>query len=277
MKYADLHVHTHYSDSTFSPEEVMACAKDKGLAAIAVCDHDSIDGIAPCQAIGRDMDIEVIPGIEIAVEKLDAEIHILGYFIDWEASWFQDRLRVIQNARIGRIHKMVDKLKNANITIEADDVFKLAGKGSVGRLHLAQAMFKKGKIRTIKEAFDKYIGFLKPCYVSNIKFSPQEALDTIRKVGGVPVLAHPSTLNRDEYIPQLVEYGLRGIEVYHTDHRASAAKHYEEIARQYNLIMTGGSDCHGLGKGRVLMGGVRVPYTVVEELKEESEKIRKLG
>lgn len=274
MKYADLHVHTFYSDSTFSPEEVVSCAKDKGLDAIAICDHDCIDGIEPCQEAGNKLDVEVIPGIELTVEKTDAEIHLLGYFIDWKRDWFQEKLKEIQSLRVDRIHKMVEKLNGLNIKIDSDDVFKLAGKGSVGRLHLAQTMLRKGKIKNLKEAFDKYIGFLKPCYVPNIRFSPKEAIEVILKVGGVPVLAHPDVLGKDEYIPELIEYGLRGVEVYHTDHKSHIVRHYEELAKRFGLLMTGGSDCHGLGKGRVLMGGIKIPYELVEKLKVQSGKIR---
>ena len=274
MKYADLHVHTFYSDSTFSPEEVVSCAKEKGLDAIAICDHDCIDGIEPCRAIGSTLGVEIIPGVEMTVEKEDAEIHILGYFIDLKADWFRKRLKEIQESRVSRIHRMVEKLRDFQIDIDTSEVFKMAGKGSVGRLHLARALLKSGKIKTMKEVFDKYIGFLKPCYVSNARFTPREAMETILKVGGVPVLAHPYVMGKDEYIPELVEWGLRGIEVYHTEHNAKTVSHYEELAKRYGLLATGGSDCHGLNKGRVLMGGVKVPYELVEKLKAESERIR---
>ena len=275
MKYADLHVHTFYSDSTFSPEEVVSCAKDKALAAIAICDHDSVDGIEPCKKIAAPLDIEIIPGVEMTVEKSDAEIHILGYFMNYELDWFRKKLKDIQVSRIDRIHKMVKKLKDEGFKMDAEDVFRLAGKGSVGRLHLAQAMLKTGKVKTFKEIFDKYIGFLKSCYVSNVRFSPREAMGMITKAGGVPVLAHPNVMGKDEYIQELIECGLKGIEVYHTEHSPKVVKHYEELASNYGLLMTGGSDCHGLGKGRVLLGGVRVPYTLVQKLREEAERIRK--
>lgn len=274
MKYADLHVHTFYSDSTFSPEEVVSCAKDKSLDAIAICDHDSVDGIEPCIKAGRLAGVEIIPGIELTVEKSDAEIHMLGYFVDWQAEWFRKKLKNIQNHRIERIHKMVDKLNDNGFNMAPDDVFRIAGKGSVGRLHLAQAMLNTGKVRTFREVFDKYIGFLKPCYVANIRFSPREAIEMLLKAGGVPVLAHPDVTGKDEYISELIGYGLRGIEVYHTEHKPSISKRYEKIALDHGLLMTGGSDCHGMGKGRVLMGGVKVPYELVEKLKLESEKIR---
>jgi hypothetical protein len=274
MKYADLHVHTFYSDSTFSPEEVVSCAKEKGLSAIAICDHDCIDGIEACQKFGSTLGIEVVPGVELTVEKLDTEIHLLGYFIDWKNDVFRKKLKNLQEYRVGRIYKMVEKLKSANIKLDADEVFKLAGKGSVGRLHLAQAMLKNGSIRNLNEAFEKYIGFSKPCYVPNTKLIPQEAIEMILKIGGVPVLAHPDVMGKDEYIPEFIEYGLRGIEVYHTDHKPHITRHYEELAKRFNLIMTGGSDCHGMGKGRVLMGGIKVPYELVERLMEEAEKIK---
>jgi hypothetical protein len=275
MKYADLHVHTHFSDSTFSPEEVVACARDKGLAAIAICDHDSIDGIGPCREIGRALGVEIIPGIELTVEREEAEIHILGYLIDYTLGWLRRKLKDIQDYRIGRVHRIVEKLGREGIKIDAADVFKLAGKGSVGRLHIAQALIRSGKVKSYREIFDKYIGFQKPCYVSNIHFTPQEAIGMVLKAGGVPVVAHPSTMGKHDYIPELVECGLRGIEVYHTDHKASAVKRYEEMAKERGLLMTGGSDCHGMGKGRVLLGGVRVPYTLVEKIKIESERIRR--
>ena len=275
MKFADLHVHTFYSDSTFSPEEVVACARDKALAAIAICDHDSVDGIDPCIKIGREMGVEIIPGIELTVEEADAELHILGYFMDYKAEWFGKKLREIQKARIERVHKMVAKLNDMGIDLKAEDVFALAGKGTIGRLHIAKAILNTGKVRTFKDVFEKYIGLKKPCYVANIRFTPKEAIEALLKIGGVPVLAHPNVTDVDGYIPELVGYGLRGIEVYHTDHKPAVTKHYEALAKEEGLLMTGGSDCHGLGKGKILLGGVRVPYSIVERLREESERIRK--
>lgn len=274
MKYADLHIHTDYSDSTFSPEEVAVAAAGQGLSAIAVCDHDCVDGIEPCAAAGAGLGVEVIPGIEITVEKEDAEIHILGYFIDWRVKRFREKLASMREARIGRVRNMVVKLNAAGIDVKMEDVLKLAGRGTVGRLHLAQAMIGTGKVKGFREAFGQYIGFAKSCYVPHAPFSAKEALDMLLKVGGVPVLAHPGIMNKDGYIPELIEHGLKGIEVYHTDHKASVVKHYEELAKEYGLVATGGSDCHGMGKGRALIGTVGVPYETVEALKRVSENIR---
>lgn len=274
MKYADLHVHTFYSDSTFSPEEVVTCAKEKALSAIAICDHDSVDGIEPCEKLGRPLGVEIIPGIELTAEKSDLEIHILGYYIDWHNQPFRKRLAELQSARVDRIHKMVEKLADHDVKMDAAEVMKLSRHGSVGRLHLARAMLNAGKIRDIREAFSKYIGFLKPCYVSKVKFTPKESIEMVLKVGGVPVLAHPGILEKDEYIPEFIEYGLRGIEVYHTDHKPHQTRCYEEIAARRGLIMTGGSDCHGLGKGRVLLGEIKVAYDTVDALRKEAARIK---
>ena len=271
MKYADLHVHTFYSDSTSSPEEVISCAKDRGLAAIAICDHDSIEGIEPSLKFGRAMNVEVIPSVELTVEKEDAEIHLLGYFIDWKDASLCSKLKEMQKMRIERVREMIRKLHDAGVKVESEEVFRLAGRGTVGRLHLAQAIIKAGTVKSFREVFEKYIGFRKPCYISSARFSPRETIEMVLKAGGVPVLAHPAIMGKDEYIPELIEYGLKGIEVYHTDHKNNAVRHYEELAKKYNLLMTGGSDCHGLGKGRVMLGEIRVSYDLVELLKKASK------
>lgn len=276
MKYADLHVHTHYSDSTLSPEEVVSYASERGLAAIAICDHDSIDGIEPCTKLGLACGVEIIPGIEMTAEKADTEAHLLGYFIDWQKEWFRKKLKEIQESRIERVFRMVEKLKASGIDIDPNEIFAIAGKkGLVGRLHVAQALVKSGRVNSIREVFDKYIGFSKPCYEPYTKFSPKEGIEFILKAGGVPVLAHPGTMGHDEYIAEFVEYGLKGIEAHHTDHKAHVKARYEELAGKLGLIVTGGSDCHGMNKGVVLLGNVRVAYEVVERLRSESERIKK--
>jgi len=275
MKYADLHAHTFYSDSTFSPVEVVSYARKKGLAAVAICDHDSVDGIGPAEDAGADLGVEVIASVELTVENPNTEIHILGYFIDWRQGWFRKKLEEIRQFRVDRIYKMVKKLNDVNIGIEALDVLSLAGRGAVGRPHLARAMVNAGHVKDMKEAFAKYIGFGLQCYVPKMKLSDKETIDMILKAGGVPVLAHSNLMGDDGLIPPLVACGLRGIEVYHTEHSASMVRHYEALAKVYGLLITGGSDCHGMNKARPLLGTVRVPYILVERLKEESERIRR--
>jgi len=273
--YADLHVHTNYSDSTFSPEEVIQAAMNKDIDSIAVTDHDCVGGIPFCIEYGRDKDIEVIPGVEVTAEKETCEIHILGLFIDWETGWFMERLEQIQKSRTARMYKMIGLLGEHGIEIDPEAVFQISGNGSIGRLHLAYAMLNTKKVKTIREAFNKYIGYKKPCYVAYKKFSPREAVETIMAVGGVPVVAHPAIMRDDEVISELVGYGLRGIEVYHPDHSLADEKKYARMANEKGLLVTGGSDCHGLGKGKVLMGSVRIEYSLVEKLREEAGNIKK--
>ncbi|MFH1791297.1 MAG: PHP domain-containing protein [Candidatus Omnitrophota bacterium] len=267
QKKADLHVHTNLSDSTFTPEEVVRYATKIGLAAIAICDHDVVDGIDPAVEEAKKHGIEVIPGVELSAEYRNRELHILGYFIDHRNKGFRKKLQKTCRARIGRIHKMLAMLKKKGIDLAPEDVFSIGGEGSVGRLHLAVAMFKKGLVGSVPEAFKKYIGDGGPCYVSNFNFTPERAIYEIVKAGGVPVLAHPYIAKLDKAIPHFVKHGLMGLEVYHPEHSPSTVKHYEDMARQQGLLITGGSDCHGQGKSRILMGTVSVPYEIVDRLK----------
>lgn len=266
-KRADLHVHTHFSDGTFTPEKVVAHAASIGLDCIAICDHDVIDGISPALAAGERYGVEIIPGVELTAEKRGCEIHILAYFIDWQNDDFKKKLQEMQKRREIRIRDMLARLKTHKVHLSFEDVQGVGGEGSLGRLHLATALYQKGYVKTIQDAFRKYIGNGKPCYVVKVNLTPEKAIDEVIEVGGIPVLAHPGVMGRDEYINSYVKHGLMGIEVYHSDHPPAAARRYERMARDLGLLATGGSDCHGLGKGRVLMGSVTVPYSFVEKLK----------
>ncbi len=273
-KRVDLHVHTYYSDGTFSPEEVLREAKRSGLSCIAICDHDCTDGIEDAASISDKYGVEVIPGVEITSEKEGLEIHILGYFIDVETRPLVKLLRDLRDSRVKRIYKLIENLNNYKIDISPEAVFKLSKEGSIGRLHLATALYNEGLVSSVKEAFNKYIGDGKPCYLRRFNKSPEETIDVILKSGGVPVYAHPKVMGRDDFIPAFMKAGLRGIEAYHADHSKEAFQHYSNLAQKYGLLVTGGSDCHGLGKSKVLMGKVTMPYSCVEELRKEAEEIR---
>lgn len=273
-KYADLHIHTHNSDSTLSPQDVVKLAHEKGLAAISITDHDCVDGIEPAIERSKKYDIEVIPGVELTAEEDDLEVHMLGYFIDWKAGWFVKKLAEIRKTRVSRIYDMVERLKKFKIHIDPKMVFEISGPGSVGRLHLANVLYNEGYTSSITEAFRKYIGNKAPCYVKKFKLTPKEAIEMILELGGVPVLAHPHILGKDNEIAGMVNKGLRGIEVYHSEHPNNATVRYEEVAFENGLLITGGSDCHGMGKGQVLIGKVKVPYSIVEDLKKEAAKIK---
>ncbi len=268
MKFADLHLHTLFSDGTYTPEELITEAGRVGLSAISVADHDTVEGIELSIEAGRSKGIEVLPGIELTAEYENSEIHILGYLFDYENKELINKLEFLKNNRIKRVYKMLDKLKEMGVDLEAEAVFEIAQKGTVGRLHIARAMLKKGIVNSVFEPFHKYIGDKGPAYVAGFRFDPSEAIALIKKSGGIPVLAHPYLLKKDELIPQFVEYGLMGLEAYYPEHTPEMIKRYVGIAKKYNILVTGGSDCHGKAKPEVKIGSMNIPYELVEKLKE---------
>lgn len=274
MKYADLHIHTKFSDGTFSPERIVRQAHQLGLSCIAITDHDTVCAIEPARREAESLGIELIPGVELAAEVDDYEIHILGYFIDWQAGWFGKKLEQICDVRRRRALAIIEKLRAFGISLDSDEVMREAALGSVGRLHVARIMERGGFVHSIQEAFNKYIGNGRPCYVKKFRLTPAEAINMIYRLKGLAVLAHPYTIGNDELIPGFVRLGLRGIEVYYPEHNKSTTGHYRDLAEKYGLLVTGGSDCHGLGKDRVLMGEVKIPYDLVEALKKEAEALK---
>jgi predicted metal-dependent phosphoesterase TrpH len=273
--YADLHVHTTFSDGMFTPEEAVIMAKKAGLKALAITDHDTVDGIQPAIAAAAAAGIEIIPGIELSASVGGSEIHLLGYFVDHNNEALKNRIADMRLGRVSRMKKMIGRLHGAGLQITEGDIFSTAGYGTVGRLHLATIMKAKGVVRTTKEAFEKYIGDRCPCYVKHTPFDHRDAIKMLLDAGGVPVLGHPGVTNADLLLPELIEAGLRGIEVYHSEHSPSATRKYLKMAEDNGLVSTGGSDCHGLKKDRILMGTVRVGKEVIEKLKKVSEAIKK--
>lgn len=267
MKYADLHVHSQYSDGTSTPAQLISMARVAGLDAFALADHDTVEGIVPCFGAAEGTGIEVIPAIELSAEYGQREVHILGYCIDWENAQLLERLAFLKTNRVERVHRILDKLHSLGVDLEPDAVFSLSGAGVVGRLHIARAMVKKKIVSTTYEAFQKYLGDSAAAFVLGFKLAPAEAMSLIRQAGGVPVLAHPYSLRDDAYISELVAAGLKGIETYYPEHSQSMSNMYRDIAVQNGLIMTGGSDFHGSAKPDVPMGCVKVPYDVVDDLK----------
>lgn len=270
MKFADLHLHTIFSDGTYTPEELILQSIKAGLSCIAVADHDTVEAVGPCMEIGREKGIEVLPGIELSTEYEGFEVHILGYLIDYKREDFLKKLEFLKTNRIERVHKIIAKLKEMGIVLEAEAVFEIADVGTTGRLHIARAMLKKGLVKSLSEAFGKYIGDKSPAYVAGFKFSPKEAISLIKDVGGIAVLAHPYVLSRDELIPEFVSSGLRGLEVYYPEYSQSMINFYLEMAKKYNLLVTGGSDCHGSAKPEVRIGSIKIPYELVEKLKQNA-------
>lgn len=271
MKFADLHLHTIFSDGTYTAQELISESKKSGLSAIAVVDHDTVEGIDSVIETAKKESIEALAGIELTAEYEGLEIHILGYLIDYKDKNLLARLEILKSNRIERIYKIVEKLKDMGVELNPQAVFDIANVGTVGRLHIARALLKEGAVGSIYEAFKKYIGDRSPAYVLGFKFSPIEAIKLIRNSGGIPVLAHPYSLNRDDLISILIDSGLRGLEVYYPEHTKSMVKFYLGLAKKNNLLVTGGSDCHGKAKPEVRIGSVKIPYNLVEELKAEKE------
>ncbi|MFC1645724.1 PHP domain-containing protein [Candidatus Omnitrophota bacterium] len=267
-KLADLHLHTYFSDGTFSPKQLVEQAKLSGLSCIAVTDHDSVSGIKPVEE-AADESLEVIPGIELTSEINSNEIHILGYFIDPNYSTLIAELDKINSIRRKRVYGIVEKLKGLGVDLDPQDVFSIAGQGSVSRLHIARAMLNKGAIFNIYEAFSRYIGNKGPAYVGKFSLTPQDAIKLILEAKGVPVLAHPYNMNCDELIPSFVKAGLRGLEAYYPEYSETVVRYYLQVAKKHGLLVTGGSDCHGDAKPDVKVGKVSVPYELVEKIKKE--------
>jgi predicted metal-dependent phosphoesterase TrpH len=267
MKFADLHLHTRFSDGTFSPEELVLQAQNHGLACIALTDHDTVEGCAPAAAACAAVHMEFIPGAELTAEHEDVEVHILGYFLNIHNQTLLKRISKFQEVRQSRIHEMVAALNRLGVPLKVESVFALANCQSPGRPHVARALVKEKLINSLDEAFDKYLKKGRPAWVPKTKMSACEGIELIHEAGGLAVMAHPGLNRTDEIIPDLVDAGMDGIECFHTKHSTAMSERYLEIADKYNLLVTGGSDCHGFSKVRPLIGTVKLPYEHVEKLK----------
>ena len=266
MKFADLHLHTQFSDGTFTPEELVAHAQRHGLACIALTDHDTVEGCARVATACTPAGIEFIPGAELTAEHADTEVHILGYFLDTQNPVLIGKIAKFQAVRQNRIREMVAALNQIGIPLQAESVFALANCKSPGRPHVARALVKEKLIGNLDEAFERYLKKGRPAWVPKTKMSALEAVELIHQAGGLAVMAHPGLNRTDEIIPALVEAGMDGIECFHTKHSAATSKRYLEIAEKFHLLVTGGSDCHGFSKNKPLIGTVKLPYEHVERL-----------
>lgn len=277
--FIDLHAHSTASDGTLSPTELVLYAKRKNLKAIAITDHDTVEGVEEALIAERTVGIEVVPGIEISAEFPNSTLHILGYYIDFKDKTFLERLTILQKARAERNPKIIRKLQALGLAIEYDEVREEAGTGQVGRPHFAQVLVKKGYVKNTREAFDKYLTKGAPAYMDKFRFEAKDAINYIVESGGIPVLSHPFTLDYknpqalESLVKTWMDFGLQGIEVYYSEHDQVQMRLYEEIAVKYNLLVTGGSDFHGnnlkgidLGTGR---NNLAVPYSILARLKEK--------
>lgn len=275
MAQADLHVHTMASDGTETPSRVVEMAFDAGLAAVGICDHDTIGGLNEALAAGERMGITVVSGIEINTDSERHEIHILGYFIDPESPILSERLDHLRSERMNRGVKIVNQLNQIGIGISMDRVREIADGATIGRPHIARAMIEAGYVASVNSAFGKYLVRGAPGFVERYKLSPMEAIQIIRQSGGVAVMAHPASSHRDEIIPELVDAGLQGLEAYHTDHTSHQRKRYIKLAKKYDLVVTGGSDYHGPNMTKdIPVGNATCDASVVHRLHELAEQRR---
>ncbi len=266
MKFADLHLHTQFSDGTFTPEELVLRAQNVGLACIALTDHDTVEGCARAAAACANVKMEFISGAELTAEHEDTEVHILGYFLDPQNRVLLNRIAKFQADRQNRINEMCAALNKLGIPLKAEAVFALANCKSPGRPHVARALVKEKLIDNLDDAFEKYLKKGRSAWVPKTKMSALEGVELIHQAGGLAVMAHPGLNRTDDIIPDLVDAGLDGIECFHTKHSTVMAERYLEIAEKYNLLVTGGSDCHGFSKKAPLIGTMKLPYEHVERL-----------
>ncbi|MTI82813.1 MAG: PHP domain-containing protein [Firmicutes bacterium] len=263
----DLHVHTTASDGLDNPRDVVCKAKKLNLKAIAITDHDTFGGLQEALQATETVNMEVVTGIELSAEYKGKEVHILGYLMDIMDKDLAYHLSFFKKSRVERVHKIVQKLQQLNLPICKDEVLSQAEYGIIGRPHIARVLINKGVVGSVGEAFDKYIGQDGMAFVPRVKYTPAKAIRLIRNAGGVAVIAHPGLAKLDNYIPRLVEEGLQGIEVYHPQHSQVDIDHYLYMARQYELLVTGGSDYHGPdARGHETLGTATVSYHVVKEI-----------
>ncbi|HEX6513587.1 MAG TPA: PHP domain-containing protein [Chloroflexota bacterium] len=272
----DLHSHSTISDGSERPETVVRKAAAAGVRFLALTDHDGTGGLDEAIATARQVDgMELIPGIELSAEE---GIHVLGYFIAYHDPALQATLGRLQEGREGRAHEMVERLAELGMPLEFERIKRIAD-GAIGRPHVARAMLERGYVQTFAEAFDRWLAIGQPAYIPSEKLTAAQAIDMIRRAGGVASWAHPEWPDgphryrpTEETLRQLVEAGLQGIEVYYFDHTPEAAERFLELARRYQLVPTGGSDYHGPEVRPVELGSVDVPEQTVDKLRELSRK-----
>jgi hypothetical protein len=267
--FYDLHLHTTASDGKLSPSELARAASESGLRAFALTDHDTVEGIPEAEEEAASLGIELVPGVEVSANFGDTPVHVLGLFLRYREPWLEEFFREARTRRVERVHRMVEKLGRLGISIDPDEVFARSTHGTVGRPHVAETLVDRGVVSTLGEAFDRYLGQDGPAYVGYDRVTLVEAVDLIRRAGGVASLAHPVLLGNDALIPGMAREGLQAIEVFHQDHSEEKAASYLAMAEELSLLITGGSDFHRPENGQP-------PRLGCVELTEEAfERVRR--
>ncbi len=277
----DLHVHSTASDGTLTPTEILARAKVLNLGAIAITDHDTIDGAKEVLESSVPLSVKFLTGVEISTKPppvfpFSGSLHILGYKVETQHPELNQALIKLRDARKNRNPKILELLSNLGFHLTMDEIQNEVGIGQIGRPHIARLMVARGMVKDINEAFDRFLGKNKPCYVDKYRIESETAIELILKAGGIPVLAHPGLLKTadsqsiEKLVITLKNAGLAGIEGFYPGHQPDQTAYYIDLSRQYDLLVTGGTDFHGALYPDVEMGIARgdffVPYELYEKL-----------
>lgn len=270
MGFVDLHTHTRASDGIHAPADNVKMAREAGLSAVAITDHDTIAGLAEAMEEGRRQGIGVVPGVEISTVENGQDIHILGYYFDLDDELFRERLEGLRATRNTRNEMMIARLRELGLDISMEELIAVSKEhpvkdGTIGRAHMADLLVKKGYAESVRDAFDRYIGTGGQAYVNPPRITPFQAVDWIREAGGKAVIAHPGLYDDDALVARLIEYGVDGIEAYHSDHSPEMERKYAQWGARAGLVITAGSDFHGERHGAVFHGHIG-SRTVIDDV-----------
>lgn len=264
----DLHAHTTASDGALSPVELVRLAKAQGLKALAVTDHDTVEGVFEAAREAEELGIELVAGVEVSANYGDVPVHVLGLFVEHREPWLNDFFSEAGERRVARVHEIVGKLQKLGVDIDAEEVFARSSHGTVGRPHVAEVLVERGIVSDLTEAFARFLGQDGPAYVGYERVTFADAVSLIARAGGLSSLAHPVLLEDDDLIPRMAAENLQALEVYHKDHTPEKIAQYEKLADELGLLCTGGSDFHR-------PDGESTPRLGCVELTEEAfEKLR---
>ena len=263
----DLHIHSIFSDSDADIESIFSQALNRQLRCIAITDHDTVSGLKQARRYSEESGIELIDAIELSAQHDDREVHILGYFIDPENKVLTEELIQIKDLRHKRLRWMAERLYSLGLDVDVDELFAQIGEAIPTRLHLAIYLINKNIVKSLKEAFKKYLSPGKPAYKSRFKHSVKEIAGIIKEAGGISVLAHPHILSQQSLIEDFVACGIRGLEVVYPSMSAAKSSFYQNLAVKHNLFKSGGSDAHGSYKKFIAIGDVGIDYAWVQEMK----------
>lgn len=278
-RMVDMHVHSSASDGTFSPSALLAEAKKAGLCAMALTDHDTMDGIAEAVAASKELGIELVPGVEFSTEYKDCEIHVLGYYLSEEYPRLRAKLEEFRDFRSTRNERMVERLREEGFSITMEDLKKRAPDSVLTRAHIARFLCETGQVPDIKTVFSEYIGEHCRCYIERPKISPVEAVILIREAGGLAVLAHPvlydlSEADLKQMIQEMKDAGMCGIEAVYSENSKEDESYFRQMADSYGLLVTGGSDFHGTNKPDIKLGIGKGDLTITYDMLQAVKDLR---